>query len=167
MSTRVSAPLKWFGGKHYLAPHVVALLPEHTHYVEAFAGGLSVLLAKPRHGSELVNDLHEQLVNFFRVVRDPKQFPRFRRQVSSIPLARREWEAARDHAPGGDPVTDAVAFFVCCRQSRAGQMGSFTPPTRTRLRRGTNGNVSEWLGCVEGLPAVHERLRRVVVECMP
>ena len=30
-----------------------------------------------------------------------------------------------------------------------------------------NGNVSEWLSAVEGLPAVHERLRRVVVENMP
>jgi DNA adenine methylase len=26
-----------------------------------------------------------------------------------------------------------------------------------------NGNVSEWLGAVDGLPAVHERLRRVAI----
>jgi hypothetical protein len=92
------------------------------------------------------------LVNFFRVLRDPKTFPSFLRQVSSIPLARAEWEAARDHVYGNDRVADAVAFFVVCRQSRAGQMQSFTQPTRTRLRRGMSGNVSEWLGCVEGLP---------------
>ena len=29
---RVSPPLKWHGGKHYLAAKIVALMPEHTHY---------------------------------------------------------------------------------------------------------------------------------------
>ena len=33
-------------------------MPPHTHYVEPYAGGLSVLLAKPCDGSsEVVNDL--------------------------------------------------------------------------------------------------------------
>ncbi len=30
-----------------------------------------------------------------------------------------------------------------------------------------NGNVSEWLSAVDGLPEVHERLRRVPIENMP
>jgi DNA adenine methylase len=30
-----------------------------------------------------------------------------------------------------------------------------------------NANVSEWLGAVEGLPEVHARLRRVLVESRP
>jgi DNA adenine methylase len=63
-----------------------------------------------------------------------------------------------------DPVDRAVNFFICCRQSRAGMRGDFTPITRTRLRRGMNGNASEWLGAVEGLEDVHNRLKRVVVE---
>jgi DNA adenine methylase len=45
-------------------------------------------------------------------------------------------------------------------------MTGFTALTRTRLRREMNGNVSEWIGCVDGLPAVHARLRRVVIENM-
>jgi DNA adenine methylase len=64
-------------------------------------------------------------------------------------------------------VDRAVAFFIVCRQSLAGRMKSFTPPTRSRTRRGMNGNVSEWLGAIEGLPAVHERLKRVFIETMP
>jgi DNA adenine methylase len=55
---------------------------------------------------------------------------------------------------------------VCARQSRAGTFKGFTQLTRSRLRRGVNGNVSEWLGAVDGLPAVHARLQPVVLEHM-
>src|SRR5205814_1453106 len=61
----------------------------------------------------------------------------------------------------------AVAFFVGCRQSLAGRMQGFTALTRTRTRRRMNGNVSEWLNAVDGLPQVHDRLRRVCIENLP
>ena len=37
-------PLKWHGGKYYLAAKIVALMPPHLHYVEPFFGGGAVLL---------------------------------------------------------------------------------------------------------------------------
>jgi DNA adenine methylase len=177
----IGVPLKWHGGKSYLAAKIVALMPAHLHYVEPFAGGLAVLLARDpedprlwlsnagshRGVSEVVNDLDGQLVNFWRVLRDDDLFQRFCRQAEAIPFSRSEWQAARDHVSQGDPVADAVAFFVHCRQSRSGLRTGFSPITRTRTRRGMNGNASEWLSAVEGLTVVHERLRRVVVENMP
>ena len=38
--TKTSKPLKWHGGKHYLADRIIRLMPAHTHYVEPYAGGL-------------------------------------------------------------------------------------------------------------------------------
>lgn len=177
----VNPPLKWHGGKHYLASRIVALMPRHLHYVEPFAGGLSVLLARDpndprlqwgetsdtRGVSEVVNDLDGQLTNFWRVLRADETFDRFHRQVEVIPLSRTEWEQAHRNQSDGDPVADAVAFFVDCRQSRSGLRTGFSPLTRRRTRRGMNGNASEWLSAVEGLPDVHARLIRVVVENMP
>ncbi len=52
----LTPPLKWWGGKHYLAKRIIDLMPPHVHYVEAYAGGLAVLLEKDpcgvrrRHG---------------------------------------------------------------------------------------------------------------------
>jgi DNA adenine methylase len=156
-------------------------MPRHLHYVEPYAGGLSVLLARDpddpelwlgpdsshRGVSELVNDINGRLVNFWRVLRDEATFNKFQRIVETMPLARSEWEQAHAHEYGADPVGDAVAFFVNCRQSLAGRQNSFTAITRNRTRRQMNGNVSEWLSAVDGLAAVHARLRRVLVENKP
>ncbi len=79
-SRRVTPPLKWHGGKHYLASRIVGLMPRHLHYVEPFFGGGAVLLARdpndpslwlpPHKGvSEVVNDINGRLVNFWRVLR--------------------------------------------------------------------------------------------------
>ena len=42
-------------------------------------------------------------------------------------------------------------------------MDSFAPLGRTRTRRGMNAECSAWQTVIDGLPAVHERLRRVLV----
>ena len=56
VTSSLTQPLKWHGGKHYLASEIIALMPRHIHYVEPFFGGGSVLLRKPFEGvSEVVN----------------------------------------------------------------------------------------------------------------
>ena len=174
----MNLPLKWHGGKYYLASKIVSLMPCHLHYVEPFFGGGAVLLARdpedpslwlhPNKGvSEVVNDINGQLINFWRVLRDPDAFALFRRKAEAIPMARQEWDDAHRHSHGKDSIADAVAFFVDCRQSRSGMMNGFTSVTRNRTRRRMNGNVSEWLSAIEGLPRVHQRLSRVLIETMP
>ena len=173
MTGCLTPPLKWHGGKHYLARRIVALMPPHVHYVEPFAGGLAVLLAKDPEGvSEVVNDLDGDLSNFWKVVKDEAAFARLRRLAEATPFSRVEWEqAGRALARPADPERPdpdhAFAFFVRCRQSLAGRMTTFAPLSKARTRRGMNEQVSAWIGAVEGLPAVHARLRRVYVESVP
>ncbi len=113
--------------------------------------------------SEVVNDLNGGLVNFWRVLQDVDEFKAFSRRVQALPLSRQEFETATEfleNLPNDpSPVFWAIAFFVACRQSRAGTFKGFTSLTRSRTRRGINGNASEWLSAVEGLPQVHDRLR--------
>jgi DNA adenine methylase len=169
----VTGPLKWHGGKQYLARRIVDLMPPHTHYVEPYAGGLAVLLEKEPEGiSEVVNDINRDLTNFWRVLQGVETFEQFRRFVEAVPFSEEEWRKAADimeHIHEGDILVDdrsvpwAAWFFIHCRQSLAGRMTSFAPLSRTRTRRGMNEQASAWLNAVEGLPAVHARLKRVVV----
>src|SRR5208282_2797224 len=107
----MNLPLKWHGGKYYLASRIVSLMPPHIHYVEPFFGGGAVLLARdpndhrlwlsPHKGvSELANDINGPLMNFWRVIQDEATFEKFRRVVEAIPLARAEWEQAHIHRYG-------------------------------------------------------------------
>lgn len=165
MSLSLTPPLKWHGGKHYLARRLLELMPGHLHYVEPYAGGLAVLLAKSPDGvSEVVNDLDGALINFWRTLQAENTFGQFRRIVEATPFSEQEWEDARHSGANTDcPVWWAAAFFVRVRQSMAGRATSFAPLTRNRTRRGMNEQASAWLSAVDGLPEVHARLRRVVV----
>ena len=166
----LGSPLKWHGGKHYLAQRIVALMPPHLHYVEPYFGGGSVLLAKDPEGvSEVVNDIDAWLMKFWEVMQRPEYFEQFRRRMAATPFSEHEFNFAKTHmddccdARWNDPVTAASWFFICCRQSLAGRMDSFAPLSKTRTRRGMNEQASAWLSAVEGLPEVHARLQRVVI----
>ncbi len=160
--SRLVQPLKWHGGKHYLATRIIALMPEHVHYVEPFFGGGSVLLNKPAEGiSEVANDVHKDLTTFWRVLQDEKQFAKFKRIVDAMPFSQVEWQDAHKHAR--DSIRKAVNFFVRCRQSRAGKFDCFATLSRNRTRRQMNEQASSWMSAVEGLENVASRLKRVVV----
>ena len=60
-------PLAYIGGKNRLTTKIISLLPEHTTYVETFAGGAQVLFHKPPSNVEVLNDLDYDVVTFFRV----------------------------------------------------------------------------------------------------
>lgn len=167
MGARLSNPLKWHGGKSYLAKWIRSHFPpadSYTHYCEPYAGGLAVLLQCDGEGvSEAVNDIHEELANFWAVlVTDSEEFIR---AVSLIPLSQSIWENSFLKAGERSRIDRAVAFFVRYRQSRQGLGRDYCTPT-ARVRRGMNENVSAWLSAVEGLPEACERLRRVEVCCM-
>lgn len=161
----MNSPLKYHGGKRYLASRIVGLMPAHLHYVEPYAGGLSVLLAKDPEGvSEVVNDLDGALSAFWNCLMDPELFSRFVRHVEAMPFCESLWGHAVANLDNEvDVVSRGVAFFVSCRQSLAGRMKSFAPLSRTRTRKGMNEQAAAWLSSVDGLPAVHQRMKRVVV----
>lgn len=165
----MNQPIKWHGGKHYLAPKIVALMPPRDTwhlYREPFAGGLSVLLQLDPEGlSEAVNDMHRELSNFWNVMRCPAEFEILKRFAEATPLSQEIFDVTTPTGIYGSPIDRAFRFFVRARQSRQGLMKDFATPTR-RLRRGMNENVSAWLSAVDGLADVHSRLRRVEIRCM-
>jgi DNA adenine methylase len=182
---RLSPPLKWHGGKVYLARKILAIMPRHLHYVEPYFGGGQVLFARDPADrrlwwegrtsdgrevdgvSEVVNDIHGDLMNFYTVLKNPETVDRLTHLLSLTLHTEAEWEAARTLLDSGeaDPVKRAAALFTLCRQSLSGRMDGFAPTVRTRLRGGRNDGVNAWWSAIDGLWAVHQRLRDVKILC--
>src|SRR5690242_1395766 len=129
MASGVMAPLKWHGGKGYLAGKLweIARRIPHLHRVEVYGGGLSFTLASDPDGySEVVNDLNGELTTFWSVMQSPTEFAELRRMLEATPFSEIEWNACRK-ADLRSRLLRAYRFFVLCRQSLAGRMDSFAP----------------------------------------
>jgi len=184
--TVLTQPIKWHGGKYYLRKWIIGLMPPHLHYVEPFFGGGGILLARDpdrdwmspekkklpaaiQGCSEVANDIHGELTNFWNVLKNPDDFEAFHKRIELTPFSEVEFEEALKHSTDGQPeklddrVERAVRFFILARQSRQGLMRDFATLSRNRTRSRINEQVSAWLNVVEGLPDVHLRLRNVVI----
>lgn len=159
-------PFAYYGGKTRVATKVAALLPAHEHYIEPFAGGLSVLLAKPPSRMETVNDIDNLLMTFWRVLRDKPD--ELARACALTPHSRAEYLAARD-APLDDldDVERARLIWVQIAQGRGGTL------RKTGWRcyidpAGCSSGMTQYLaGYVDRMAACAERLQRVSLECRP
>lgn len=99
---RLKPPFPYLGSKSRLAPKIIDLLPDHTHYVEPYAGSLSVLLAKPRSVAETINDRDGSIANLWRVIRDhPAELEQAMRLT---PHSHEEYYAAVAEPKSDDPV---------------------------------------------------------------
>lgn len=66
----LSPIVKWVGGKRQLLDEIIPLIPKnYTTYVEPFVGGGAVLFdLQPQKA--IINDLNEELINVYRVVKN-------------------------------------------------------------------------------------------------
>jgi DNA adenine methylase len=162
MSAPVRPLLRWHGGKWLLAPWIVENLPPHRTYVEPFGGAASVLLRKRRSYAEVYNDLDADVVNLFRVLRDPSLAEDLVEKIRLTPFAREEFLDAYDAGAVG--VEAARRLIV---RSFMG-FGSNGVHRRTGFRSNSSRSgttpARDWLNYPEALAAVVDRLRGVVVE---
>ena len=157
----------WYGGKYSHLDWLLPLLPESRHFCEPFGGSAAVLINRQPAPVETYNDLDGELVNFFRVLREQKK--QLIESIGLTPFSREEFELAIDSQ--SDELSDlerARCFFVKARQVRTGlaQSASSGRWAHCKLtsRAGMAGAVSRWLGSVEGLSEVAQRLLRVQIE---
>ena len=165
------APIAWFGGKYYLARWIIEQMPDHRVYIEPFGGMANVLLKKQPSEVEVFNDLDGRVVNFFRVIRDNSSFQELKRRCELTPYSREEFSKLCEVPEPKDPIGRAWWFFVRCRQARGGlgvsKITKNAWATSTRTRRQMPEPISKYLSALDGLEAVADRFRQVVIERMP
>lgn len=154
--------MPYFGGKQRIAEQIVALFPAHSHYVEPYAGGLSVFLAKTPSRIETLNDLDQHLVTFWRVLRDhPHEFIT---ACELTPHSRDEMVRSRDLS-SADEVEIARRVWVHLTQGRSG----IATLTGWRFYIDATSTATPISGYLDGyrrrMPAAVARLRAAQLEC--
>jgi DNA adenine methylase len=155
--------VKWHGGKNDQAAGIVARMPPHRVYVEPFAGGANVLLRKPRSAVEVLGDVHPDLINLYRVLRDEPA--ELLSRLRALEYRKDVFERARDATPA-DPMGRAVRMIVVQRMSRGGDGVSFAESDRLRGKTHPDGPImgdaNAWRTFTEsGFRALADRLRAV------
>ena len=160
----------WYGGKYSHLDWLLPLLPKTTHFCDVFGGSAAVLINRIPSPVETYNDLDSELVTFFRVLRNQKDA--LIEAIGLTPFSREELATAC--AKPTEDLTDlerARRFFVRARQVRTGlaQTASAGRWAHCLLtsRAGMAGAVSRWLGSIEDLSAIAQRLLRVQIENAP
>lgn len=158
--------LRYLGGKWRLGPWIVGHFPKHRVYVEPFGGSAAVLLQKERAHIEIYNDIDEDLLNLFRILRGPDA-QQLIHQVGLTLYSRAEYLLA--HEESEDPIERARRLIV---RSHMGHGNNSTHVDRPKgFRR--DGSLAqtrvagEWGEFPEALSAIVERIRGVSIESEP
>lgn len=166
MTAPVRPILRYHGGKWRLAPWIIQHLPPHRIYTEVYGGAASVLLRKPRSYSEVYNDLDGEVVNLFRVLRNPSQARELLRLVSLTPYSRQEFEES--YILDGDPVEQARrTLFRFCAAYATGAQKDYGTGFRANVTRSSTTPVHDWRTMDHVLEPIIDRLRGVVIEHRP
>lgn len=160
----------WYGGKFSHLDWLLPLLP-YTHcYCEPFSGSAAVLLNRNPSPVESYNDIDGDVVNFFRMLRDRSD--ELIRAIALTPFSREEFhQAISGSIQGISDLERARRFYIRARQARTGLAQTATlgrwANCKNTSRAGMSGVVSRWLGGVEALKEITERLLRVQIENRP
>src|ERR1017187_7314429 len=154
-------PLPYIGGKNRLASKIISLLPEHTTYVEAFAGGAQVFFHKPPSNVEVLNDLDFDIVNFFRVCQ--WHYEELVRYLRFCLASRKlhELHVKTDPATLTD-IQRAGRFFYLQKNSFGGLI--LHQKFHYGIIQSSNYNPAR---IPEILEMTHKRLQRVQIESLP
>ncbi len=157
----------WYGGKFSHLDFLLPLIPhDATHFCDVFGGSAAVLLNVKPYPVETYNDLDSELVNFFQALRN--QGSKLVKAIGLTPFSREELVRACIPEKGLTKLERARRFYIRARQTRTGlaqtsSEGRWAHCVLTS-RAGMSGAVSRWLGSVEGLSEITQRLQRVQIE---
>ena len=156
--------LRWHGGKWLLAPWIIDHFPEHQIYVEGFGGAASVLLRKPRSYSEVYNDLDDEAVTLFRVLRDPGRASELQLALSLTPYARVEFENSYKPGTGDLEIARCLVVRSLMGFGSNGHNTAVKTGFRASSTRSGTTPAHDWMHYPQAIPLFVERLRGVTIE---
>ena len=160
------SPFLWFGGKGRHAERILSFLPSGRIYVEPFCGAASLFWQKDPHPVEVLNDLHSEIVNLFRVLQDPEKVQELEYRIHWTLYSREEFVKAirMEDQEGLTDIDRAWAFYVRQNQGFGGKADSEGSWGRVFTGGEMATTTTSWISRKTLFDAWHNRLMRVQID---
>lgn len=157
----MNSSINWVGGKSKLYKTIISIMPEHKCYVEAFAGGIWILINKPKVSVEVMNDINKELVNFYEVVQNEynEMKEKFKFIVSSRDMFEKYISMTLEEINSMNKIERAVRFLYINRCSHSGLMKNYG---YSNIRRSKVCIVTDDFDKLIG--ETHKRIKDVYIE---
>ena len=144
-----TSPIGWIGGKTKLAPTIISCLYDHNVYVEIFGGSMVVFFNKQPSKIEIVNDIHNELVNLMKVLSgtyfDKSIKDEFVQYVMEMPSSRSlfvDWQrCSDDDLSKMSPAQRAFRYYYCIKNGFSSLVSggyASSPLSRSRYNMNTD-----------------------------
>ena len=123
------SPFRFVGSKYQAVKLVKPIweVVRHDEYREPLVGGGAIFFAKPKARINWLNDLDDELITTYSVMRDVEARTMLMECVSKeIPTKARHWEMRNANYSKDDPLAVAHRYFFLNRTSYSGMMN--VPP---------------------------------------
>lgn len=151
--------LKYPGSKTRIANWITQFIPEHNVYLEPFFGGGAVFFNKKPARIETINDLSEEVYNYFKVLREkPDELVHL---LSLTPYGRKEYDAS--FKTSADEVERARRFAVRCCQG-FGCSNKYKNGFRSSIGNKSPRTTTFWTNFPETLELASKRLLQAQIE---
>lgn len=159
-------PVSYYGGKQRLAGKIVGLIPKHRIYVEPFAGGLAVFFRKgildtPEY-IEVINDKDSRLVNFYKVIQNPRRRKNIIDRLKFTPYSREVYQDAKAYLlkpKKTDELILAYYYFIAINWAYANKLHGGWTHAKSK-REGRSSHTSK----IKRLEDIRERMSEVYIE---
>lgn len=162
---KVNAPFGYFGSKNKIALQLCSHLPPHHCWVEAFCGSAALTLRKSPSAIEVINDLDDEIINFFEQLRN--NFDALSKAIELTPYAEKELTNARIEVIELSNLERARRFLVQSMMAINGvfgdDKGGFSY-SDSYTRNGHEARVNRWINLPDRLSMVVSRLKDVRIE---
>lgn len=159
--------LKYPGSKWRIAKWIVSMIPEHHSYLEPYFGSGAVFFTKPESKIETINDLDNNVVNLFDIIRSNPE-PLIK-EVEATPYSKTEFERTYlNQDEDVNKIEKARRFLIRCWQG----YGFRTTGEKVGWKNDVQGReaayaMRHWNTLPRWMLEVTERLKNVQIDCRP
>ncbi len=154
-------PISYYGGKQHMLSRIMPMIPPHTQYVEPFFGGGAVFWAKADSPIEVVNDVNQSCITFWRILKS--RYGKLKHKLDCTLHSEAQHRRAGEILKNPDAhnqIDIAWAFWVQTNMSFSNQIhGGFAFSNSDREPKLTANKIDQFL------PVLSARLKRTQIFC--